>query len=148
MNAADLAALHEAATGTGWSERAFTGFLADPACFLDADGQSFALGRVAADEAELLMLATHPEARRQGLARARLAGFESQARARGATRAFLEVAEGNRAARKLYAAAGYAEAGRRKGYYRGADHTREDALILARDLTGAAPRTPAPQGPR
>ena len=136
MTPAALARLHEAATESPWSEADFAAMLADPTCFLCADGDSFALGRVAADEAELLMLATHPDARRQGRARARLREFESSARKRGAATAFLEVSAANAAARALYAAAGYAEAGRRRNYYRAADGTRQDALILLKKLTG------------
>ena len=51
------------------------------------------------------------------------------ARARGASEAFLEVAEDNRAARALYARGGWAPVGRRPGYYGGGD-----ALILRRGL--------------
>jgi ribosomal-protein-alanine N-acetyltransferase len=44
---------------------------------------------------------------------------------------FLEVAEANAAARALYAAAGFAEVGRRRRYY--ADGG--DALVLRRGLS-------------
>jgi ribosomal-protein-alanine N-acetyltransferase len=57
----------------------------------------------------------------------------AQAVAGGAVAMFLEVAEGNAAARALYGAAGFAEAGRRRRYY--ADGG--DALVLRREL--AAP---------
>ena len=54
-------------------------------------------------------------------------------------RLFLEVAEDNAAARALYATAGFAEAGRRRGYYAAADGGRRDALLLALDLTVTLP---------
>jgi ribosomal-protein-alanine N-acetyltransferase len=44
---------------------------------------------------------------------------------------FLEVAERNGAARALYAAAGFAAAGRRRRYY----PDGADALVLRRSLT-------------
>ena len=61
------------------------------------------------------------------------------AAARGAVRVFLEVADDNAAARALYARAGFVEAGRRPGYYAGADGERRDALLLALNLRGALP---------
>ncbi len=50
--------------------------------------------------------------------------------AKGAHRVFLEVAEANVAARRLYAAAGYRESGIRKGYYRHAGRPAEDAVVM------------------
>ena len=139
MSPEALARLHAAAfdRGAAWSAEAFAASIADPAVFLCGGEAGVALGRVAADEAELLTLAVHPEARRAGLGRRLLAAFERDAMVRGAARAFLEVAADNVAARALYAAAGYAEAGRRRGYYRDADGGRRDALVLAKPLAAA-----------
>ena len=97
--------------------------------------QGFALGRVIGAEAELISLAVAPEARRAGLGRALLGAFATAAHARGATRAFLEVAADNKAALALYAAAGWRESGRRKGYYRRPDGARVDALLFETRLT-------------
>ena len=135
-----LAATHAAAflTERPWSAAEFASLLVQPATVLAGDARSFLLGRVILDEAEVLTLATHPAHRRQGLARAALAAFLAQASGRGATRAFLDVAEDNAPARALYAAAGFAETGRRAGYYaaRGGavPVARAAALMLARDL--------------
>jgi ribosomal-protein-alanine N-acetyltransferase len=89
------------------------------------------------DEAELLTIATHPGHRRQGLGRAALEAFESVARARGATIAHLEVAADNAAAIALYASAGYARSGLRRSYYRSADGTPVDAVLMAKALPAA-----------
>lgn len=131
-----LAALHAAAeTHTRpWSAGQFAGSLSDPACFLSAAPHSFALGRCVLDEAELLLIATHPDHQRQGLARAQLARFADMARDRGATRGFLEVAAGNAPARALYVQAGWSDCGRRRAYYRQADGTVDDAILMAIDL--------------
>lgn len=94
----------------------------------------FALYRVAADEAELLTVSVEPRARRAGLGRALLAACEDGARKVGARRLFLEVGAANAAARALYEGAGYAEAGRRPGYYQRSDGSRDDALVLAKAL--------------
>ena len=142
MSPEALARLHAAAfdRGAAWSAEAFAASIADPAVFLCGGEAGVALGRVAADEAELLTLAVHPEARRAGLGRRLLAAFERDATVRGSARAFLEVAATNAAARALYAAAGYAEAGRRPGYYRYGTGARQDALILAKPLAAAEAR--------
>ena len=136
MSPVALAALHAAAFPheRGWSADEFADLLAAPGAVLAARGPAFVLGRVIADEAEILTLATDPGHRRQGHARAALAAFEAEATARGAASIFLDVAEDNAAARALYAAAGYDEAGRRRRYYARAGGRAVDALLLVRRL--------------
>lgn len=132
-----LAALHARCftTPPPWSAADFAGFLVDPLAFLLVEGDAgFLLGRAVAGEAELLTLAVAPEARRRGLGGRLVARFLYQARLRGAERAFLEVAADNAPATALYESAGFALAGRRRGYYRTPDGHRSDALVLARDL--------------
>jgi ribosomal-protein-alanine N-acetyltransferase len=93
------------------------------------------LGRVAADEAEILTLAVEPGQRRLGVGSALLGAAMKQAARLGAACMFLEVAVTNNAARALYAAHGFVEAGLRRRYY--SDGT--DALILRSTLsTGIA----------
>lgn len=130
-----MAATHArafAGHGRAWSADEFRQLLQSDHVFSLGDARAFALGRVVLDEAELLTLATDPAHRRKGLARACLDAFEAQAAARGAVSAFLEVAEDNAPARALYRAAGYAELGRRKGYYTSLGNTAVDALVLSR----------------
>lgn len=132
-----LAALHArcfAAAPPPWSAPAFAGLLAQAETFLVATPTGFAVGRAAAGEAELLTIAVDPAARRRGVGRDLLARFEAEARARGAAEAFLEVAEGNAAARALYAGAGYAVAGLRPRYYRDGAGGAEAALTLRKAL--------------
>ena len=130
-----LAQLHKAAftRPRPWSASEFNALLAAPDVLIVCQGEGFALGRVILDEAELLTIAVHPAARRQGMGRALLASLVEAARARGAVRLFLEVAADNHAAQHLYRCAGFAEIGRRRGYY-GVGSDRTDALILAMDL--------------
>lgn len=128
-----LAALHAAAfpPGEAWDAAAIRALLDLPGSFgLLRPGAGFVLARVAADEAEILTLAVAADARRQGLGGALLAGAMAAAAARGAVAMFLEVSEHNAAARALYAAAGFAEAGRRRRYY----PDGSDALVLKRGL--------------
>lgn len=102
-----------------------------PGAFLCTAPEGFALGRAIAGEAELLTLAVAPEARRRGVGAALLAAFEAEAAARGAARAYLEVASDNPAAQALYTRAGWRHAGLRHGYYGGG----VDAVIMHKALT-------------
>jgi ribosomal-protein-alanine N-acetyltransferase len=121
-------------SGPAWSAADFDGLLSAPGVFALGDDRGIALGRVAADEAELLTIAVLPEHRGAGLGRALLTAFEAQAARAGARIAHLEVAADNHAAHALYIRQGYAETGRRKGYYRQPDGHRTDALTMARAL--------------
>jgi ribosomal-protein-alanine N-acetyltransferase len=134
-----LAVLHAAAMTTPrpWSEAEFAALLATPGTFATGDDRVVAMGRVILDEAELLTIATHPGHRRLGLGRAALEAFESEARARGATIAHLEVAADNAPALALYESAGYARTGLRRGYYRSAGGARVDAVLMAKALPAA-----------
>ncbi len=134
-----MAALHAAAMTVPrpWTEAEFAALLATPGTFVTGDATAFALGRAILDEAELLTIATHPDHRRRGRGRACLAAFEAGARARGARTGHLEVAADNAAALALYEGAGWTRAGRRRGYYRGADGTPVDALLLVRALSAS-----------
>lgn len=133
-----LAALHARCftAPPPWSADSFAALLQSPHVFLleDPGGQAFALGRVIAGEAELLTIATDPGQRRAGLARALMARFEGESRTRGAEAAFLEVAETNAPALALYASCGFAQAGRRPGYYVAPGASPVAALILCKSL--------------
>ena len=137
-----MARLHAAAfvVPRPWTAEEIAAVLAGPGALGIVRAQGFAIGRAAAGEAELLTLAVDPARRREGLGAALLAGFEACAARDGAREAALEVAEGNAAARALYARAGWREAGRRPGYY--ADG--QDALVLRKALTMRRPLTPRP----
>ena len=115
----------------------FAGFLAAPACFLTTAPAGFALGRIAADEAELLTLAVDPDLRRHGIGRRLLDDFHTRATKLGARQVFLEVAADNIAARSLYQQSGYCESGRRPGYYAVPDAPRIDAILMNRPLATA-----------
>jgi ribosomal-protein-alanine N-acetyltransferase len=92
----------------------------------------FALFRTIAAEAELLLLAVAPQHRRRGVGRRLLNAFVERAARDGAQRVHLEVRDGNPAV-SMYQAAGFAAAGRRRGYYRG-ETGQFDAITLARQV--------------
>jgi ribosomal-protein-alanine N-acetyltransferase len=132
-HAAALAAIHASAfpPREGWGEDAITIQLALPGAFgLIDDRGGMLLGRMAADEAEVLTLAVAPEARRQGIATLLLREAKAHVGFRGGTAVFLEVATGNAAALALYAREGFVEVGRRRRYY----SDSADALVLRATL--------------
>lgn len=135
-----LAALHRRCfPHEPWDAPAFAELLAMPgatAFVLPETTQpdGLILLRQAADEAEIVTLAVAPKARRQGVATALLCRGLAAVAAAGARRAFLEVAEDNAPARRLYEGLGFAVCGRRRGYYRRAGGPAADALVLAAAL--------------
>lgn len=138
-DAALLAALHGEAFPDPWSAEDFAGFLDTGAIGLIAEeageGAGFVLLRLAGGEGEVLTVCVRPARRREGWGRALLEGAREAARAAGAELLFLEVGEGNAAARALYRAAGFVSVGRRPSYYRERDELgrpagRSAAIIM------------------
>ncbi len=95
----------------------------------------FLCSTLALDEWHIHNLATHPQFRRQGIARALLREGRAQAEARGARCALLEVRASNLAAQQLYHQLGFRVVHRRKNYY--ADPP-EDALLMRCDFADSA----------
>ena len=124
----DYAGLLQSAEGA-----AGFGFIAELAVEGHAEVQprGFLVGRIVADEAEILNVVVDPSARRHGAGRALVAGALQFAGSRGVRRVFLEVRAGNLPAQRLYAASGFVELARRQGYYHS---PAEDAMVLQRQL--------------
>jgi [ribosomal protein S18]-alanine N-acetyltransferase len=93
----------------------------------------FLVGRMAADEAEILNVAVDPAKRRSGIASALLNAALADFRHAGALTVFLEVRESNHAAIRFYENRGFAKTGRRPGYYQ---RPTEEAVLMMRELTG------------
>jgi ribosomal-protein-alanine N-acetyltransferase len=117
-----------------WSRAEFANLLDNSGTFALGDARCAALVRITLDEAELLTLATHPDHRRQGLARVLMDLWHAKTRDRGATRAFLEVAADNTPAISLYESCGYAQCGLRRGYYVHPGAPAIDALVMEHAL--------------
>lgn len=134
-----LAALHAECFDHPWTEDAFARLLESPgmAAMLAANGDAplgFILARTAADEAEIITVGVRPAARRHGVARSLLEHQFTELMRQGARACFIEVAADNAAARALYERTGFRQAGLRRGYYERRDGSREDALVMRRDL--------------
>lgn len=130
-----LAEIHAEAFDAPWRAEEFAALCSQSGVrALCAGAEGFILLRTVADEAEILTLAVRPAARRSGLGRALVAAGAAEALRAGARSLYLEVAQDNTAALALYHRAGFAEAGRRPGYYRRVDGPAADALILVRKL--------------
>lgn len=116
-----------------WPERSFRFELTDnPAsrCWVaEMDGRivGMLVAWMLVDEAHIATLATHPDHRRQGIARKLLEHALRYMSREGAISSFLEVRESNAAAREMYRKFGYEETGRRKRYYK---DTGEDAILM------------------
>jgi ribosomal-protein-alanine N-acetyltransferase len=128
----------EARFGEAWNSAQCLGMLSLPGVWLvmaslDGRDAGFALTRAIADEAELLLLATRPAARRRGVAGALLRAVIEEARHRGVTRMHLEVRAGNDAV-WLYRREGFEKVGERREYYRGRSGQLFDAHTYARNL--------------
>lgn len=126
------------AYGEAWTAPQCAGLMPMPGVWVSlawrgTEAIGFALGRVVAGEAELLLLAVKPKVRRQGIGKLLLERFVEIATSRGAGRLHLEVRDGNKAI-KLYSNAGFTEVGRRRNYYTGKDGQIYDALTLARKI--------------
>jgi ribosomal-protein-alanine N-acetyltransferase len=137
LHATMLSGIHGRAFAAeeAWDERIIAGQLSQPGVFGLVDPRGgMILVRVAADEAEVLTLAVVPERRQQGVGAALIREAAAEARRREAGRLFLEVSTRNPAARGLYQSLGFAQIGRRAGYYANGD----DALVLSLALARAA----------
>ena len=121
--------------GEAWTEAQTLSMLALPGVWLslakiDGTPAGFALNRIIADEAELLLLAVSPLYRRTGVGMALIEHTREQMRQRNGTHLHLEVRYNNPAI-QLYHKAGFVQVGRRPGYYRGIDGQILDALTLS-----------------
>lgn len=124
--------------GEAWTRNQCLGILAMPGVWLTiasigGEPAGFALSRRILDEAELLLLATRPAARRRGVAAALLRSVLSAARDQAATTLHLEVRDGNDAI-KLYRSAGFKKVGERRDYYRGPNGETFHAFTFQRDI--------------
>jgi len=129
--------LQGAPEAADWPEESFGEALSwsgGVALVSEADGvvTGFLIGRRAEEDAEILNLGVVASTRRAGLGSALLRAALEEFRTRGVTRVFLEVRESNAPGIGFYAKHGFAEMGKRRGYYRVPE---EDAVLMEKKLT-------------
>ncbi|BAR98314.1 GNAT family N-acetyltransferase [Blastochloris viridis] len=120
-----LADLHATGFERGWSEHEFERLLTDRhsvahvACGTGGHGDIIGalLSRQVTGEAEILTVVVRTTERGMGVGRAMLHHHLDRLAEIGVREVFLEVAEDNDAACRLYESAGFVEVGRRKAYY-------------------------------
>jgi ribosomal-protein-alanine acetyltransferase len=129
-----IGAIERASFGDPWSEASFRGTFANEGALLrvvEHEGRlaGYCVAWTIGDEAELANLAVVPTLRRSGLGRILLDALLRELDASDVTTVYLEVREGNTAARTLYESRRFAVSGRRKAYYRA---PVEDAILMRR----------------
>ena len=140
MTPAEMAELHRAEpTGQrAWSETEFSAMLSARNAVSVRCDAGFAVGQVIVDEAELFLIMTKPEYRKQGVGHRILATFEQQAFQNAVRRIILEVADTNEAALALYSANGYQQIAVRKNYYTFPNGSHADAIVMEKYLQKTA----------
>lgn len=133
-----LSALHSEIFDDCWTAKAFAEMLVTPGteaavAHNGGDPLGFIVTRRVLDEAEIIAIGARPAAQRRGIARQLIGRQMAVLAAQGVRHLFLEVAASNLPAQALYAGSGFAEAGRRKDYYKRHDGF-EDAIVLRREL--------------
>jgi ribosomal-protein-alanine N-acetyltransferase len=146
MNALHLEAVMAIEAGAyafPWSRGNFVDSLAagyDARVLYDDEGSilGYFVAMAGVDEMHLLNITVAPCAWHQGHGRFMLDALIEACRERGARQLWLEVRESNARARTIYRRRGFAEVGRRKGYYPDAHGRREDAIVMSLGVGGAA----------
>ena len=136
MTPAEMAQLHRAEpTGQrAWSEAEFSALLSASNALSVTCDAGFAVGQVIVNEAELFLIMTKPEHRKQGIGHRILATFEQRALQNNIRRIILEVAYSNVAARALYTSNGYQQIAVRTNYYTFPNGRRVDAIVMEKHL--------------
>lgn len=140
-SAAQIAELHAKIFAKSWPEPVINDLLAQtgalafiaqslgkPSTALPAVG--FIIGRLAADEVEILTFGVARQFRNQGIGWQLLATLCEAARQNNASKILIEVAAENHTAIRLYHKRGFAAVGRRPGYYTTVGGSAKDAIIM------------------
>ncbi|SCA55879.1 Ribosomal-protein-alanine acetyltransferase [Candidatus Terasakiella magnetica] len=127
-----IAHLHKESFDENWSIQAFADLVGLPATFgfmahLQDQPAGFILCQGDEVEAEIITIATSPDFRRQGLAKALLRQACEKTK-----RMFLEVDEMNKGAIVFYKTMGFSQIARRKNYYTHSKAPKTDALVMER----------------
>tara|TARA_R110000824_G_scaffold118960_14_gene272018 strand:+ start:135833 stop:136321 length:489 start_codon:yes stop_codon:yes gene_type:complete len=120
--------LHSVSFEVPWTHEAFESLMTSPGVLLlkafdeaasdpEDDLKGFVLVRIVADEAEILSIAVDPQHYGKRIGEQLMQTAAAHALGLGAMSLFLEVAEDNASARRLYERLGFETVGRRPDYY-------------------------------
>ncbi len=131
-----VAQLEKLCFGDPWSEKSIASELTNPLSYwlvaVEVDTVAGYIGSQSVmGESDMMNVAVTPEYRRRGVGEALVSALAEALKEQGNESLALEVRASNVPAIALYEKLGFAQVGRRPGYYR---NPREDALILKKML--------------
>jgi ribosomal-protein-alanine N-acetyltransferase len=129
-----LSILQESPEASLWSENGILESIIDGMAWVsEQDGRvaGFLIGRVVADEFEILNMGVAAAYRRRGIASRLVREALERARMAGAKKALLEVRASNEAAIHLYRRHGFQQYGQRLQYYQ---YPPEDAILFSVEM--------------
>ncbi|MDZ7823995.1 MAG: ribosomal protein S18-alanine N-acetyltransferase [Ahrensia sp.] len=94
----------------------------------------FVLMRAVVGEAEILTIAIEPKWQQRGVGHALMESVVKELKAKDISSLFLEVAEANWNAVKLYQRLGFEQVATRKNYYHLREGVKSNALVMRRDV--------------
>lgn len=135
--------IEESAYAFPWTRGNFVDSLAaEHICRMLCDESGAVLGYFiampGADEMHLLNITVAPAAQGQGHGRAMLRALVKLCEDFAASELWLEVRQSNQRALRIYERFGFVARGIRKRYYPAAGDTREDAVVMSFEITGAS----------
>lgn len=119
------------ASAHSWGKKDFENALSNEnqICYL-LENSGFILLQKVLDEAEIIMIWVAPTMRGMGHGKELLEYAINELKKTGTKNLFLEVAENNQNAIKLYQKVSFIEIGRRKDYYKTSDNCLVDAITM------------------
>lgn len=130
-------AIEKAAHFRSWPESVMRGYFKRNNCVWVLEDQqqivAYAVNTLIADEAELLMIAVHPQHQGKGYGRTLMQQLQGMLEQQQAAQWFLDVRASNFKAIQLYESLGFNQAGRRPNYYP-TERGSEDALLYCMSL--------------
>lgn len=133
----EIAFIDSLSFSENWSEESYKNMENDSnyTFFKLCDGEKvigFILLLYAVDAYEIIRIAVLPEYRGRGIGEKLIKEAVDFIKEKGIENIFLEVREGNAAARKLYEKSGFEECGVRKNYY---SNPKENGIIMIKRLS-------------
>ena len=130
-----IAQLEKLCFSDPWSENSVASELKNPLSLwlvaMEGDRLAGYIGSQSVEgEVDMMNVAVAPDLRRRGVAEGLCLALADALRQRGVHSLSLEVRASNEGAIALYEKLGFAQVGRRPGYYR---HPKEDALIMRKE---------------